>query len=171
MDTSPIYREVQHFRQPWVWALILIGSITLVYGAVQQLVLGKPWGNHPSSDAGLLVLLVVFGFGMPYLFYLTRLITEVRTDGVYIRYFPIHRSFRRFAFSEIRSFEAVTYRPIHDYGGWGIRYGKSGKVYNVSGNRGVRLELTDRHRLLIGSQKPELLAEAIGSAAGRRKPL
>jgi hypothetical protein len=35
----------------------------------------------------------------------------------------------------------------------------------VSGNRGVRLELENRHRLLIGSQRAEELAEAIRSAS------
>jgi hypothetical protein len=39
-----------------------------------------------------------------------------------------------------------------EYGGWGIKYGKMGKAYNVSGNRGVQLEFTDGKRLLIGSQ-------------------
>ena len=44
------------------------------------------------------------------------------------------------------------YRPIIDYGGWGIRTGRDGeRVLNARGNRGVRLELADGSRLLIGS--------------------
>ena len=40
-----------------------------------------------------------------------------------------------------------------DYGGWGIRKGRDGKrVFNARGNRGVRLELSDGTRLLIGSR-------------------
>ena len=62
----------------------------------------------------------------------------------------------------IRSVEVVTYRPIADYGFWGIRSGRDGERALIArGNRGVRLELTDGSKLLIGSQKPELLAAAL----------
>lgn len=40
-----------------------------------------------------------------------------------------------------------------DYGGWGIRYGRKGKAFNVFGSRGLQLEFTNGKRLLIGSQK------------------
>ena len=36
-----------------------------------------------------------------------------------------------------------------------------GKAYNVSGNRGVQLKLSTGNGLLIGSQRPEELAQAI----------
>jgi hypothetical protein len=64
-------------------------------------------------------------------------------------------------FSEIRKAEAVTYRPIRDYGGWGIRSGPEGWAYNVRGNRGVRIEYQDGNKFLIGSQKAEELEQAI----------
>ena len=34
--------------------------------------------------------------------------------------------------------EAIKYNPIIDYGGWGIKHSYIGKVYNVSGNFGVK---------------------------------
>ena len=55
------------------------------------------------------------------------------------------------------------YSPIRDCGGWGVRHYKSGKAYNVSGNRGVVLEFLDGRPILIGSQRPEELAKAIAS--------
>ncbi len=56
----------------------------------------------------------------------------------------------------------MTYRPIADYGFWGIRAGRDGERALIArGNRGVRLELTDGTRLLIGSQRPEALAAAL----------
>ena len=70
--------------------------------------------------------------------------------------------------STLKKYEVQTYRPIRDYGGWGIRYGRGGKAYNVSGNRGVMLELSDGQKLLIGSQKPDDLANAISSAFGKK---
>ena len=62
--------------------------------------------------------------------------------------------------------EVVTYRPIADYGFWGIRAGRDGERALIArGNRGVRLELTDGTRLLIGSQRPEATCRGDGPHA------
>ena len=82
--------------------------------------------------------------------------------------FPIHRCFRKIAFKELKGYKVRAYRPILEYGGWGIRFGLKGKAYNVSGNRGVQLELTNGKRLLIGSQRPEELWQAIQAESGGR---
>jgi hypothetical protein len=67
----------------------------------------------------------------------------------------VHRQWLCFAKDEIASFESLKYRPILEYGGWGIRMGKNGKAYTVSGDRGVRFVFTDKKKLLIGTQNPE----------------
>ena len=58
-----------------------------------------------------------------------------------------------FPFHSIQKVEAVTYSPIMEYGGWGLRYGRKGKAYNVSGNKAVFLTLCNEKNVLIGSQK------------------
>ncbi len=45
--------------------------------------------------------------------------------------------------------------------GIGYPFRGRGKVYNISGNRGIQLDFIDGKRLSIGSQKPEELAKAI----------
>ncbi len=67
--------------------------------------------------------------------------------------------------------EVVTYRPIRQFGGWGIRGGRfQGEftgVYSLRGNRGLLLSLTKEtrfsffraRRLLLGSQEPEKLQQ------------
>lgn len=87
--------------------------------------------------------------------------TEVRDYGVSIRFRPFHRKWVVFGFGGIRNAEACTYRPLRDYGGWGIRYGKMGKAYNVSGNKGVMLTLTDGKMVLIGSNDHEVLSQLV----------
>jgi hypothetical protein len=89
--------------------------------------------------------------------------TEVRTDGVFIRYFPFHLRASWFSAQELSECYARQYRPILEYGGWGIRYGWKGRAYNVSGNKGVQLVFTNGRRLLIGSKRPQELETAIRS--------
>jgi len=161
------FREVQHFRQPWLWLLIAVIFGVTVWGFVQQIVLGRPFGQNPASDTVMMVIAFVFGLAFPVLFLVANLTVEVRGDGLYYRFFPFHWSFHRISVETLAKYEVRTYRPIRDYGGWGIRYGRGGKAYNVSGNRGVMLELSDGRSLLIGSQKPEDMAGAIGLALGK----
>lgn len=130
--------------------------------------IGKPFGNNPAPDIVLIIIVVVIGFGLLFFFYATNLTTEVRDDGVYFRFFPLHISFHKIGLEDINGFDVQIYRAIRDYGGWGIRYGRKGKAYNVSGNRGVQLQLSNGERILIGSQHPEEMAKALNAALGRR---
>jgi hypothetical protein len=170
--SPPLFREVQRFRQPWLWLLVLgVAGLTWYIAAV-QLLGGEPVGNNPAPDWLAVLLWLLFGVGLPLVFWSLRLVTEVRGDGLYVRFVPFHFSFRKIAFADISQFEAKTYRPLLDYGGWGIRYGFSGKAYNVSGNRGVQLELANGKRLLIGSQRPDELVQALHEAGqGTFEPL
>ncbi len=78
------------------------------------------------------------------------------TFGAFV---PLYR--RHFALPEITAAEAVTYAPIADYGGWGIRGWGQNTALNARGNRGVRLVLSDGRRVLVGSQRPQELAQAL----------
>jgi hypothetical protein len=178
------FAESQHFRQWWIWltmggtAVFTMGLFA--HGLYVQLVQGRPWGNNPMSDTALTItaiLVFVFDLALLALFAWAHLRTEVRSDGLYVRFFPFHLSFHRLPLADVAEIEAVTYRPIMDYGGWGIRYswgspgGTKGKAYNVRGNRGVRLTYRTSTHLLLGSQQPDTLATAIQalreSGAGR----
>lgn len=138
-----MYREVQRFRQWWLWA-VLAGS------AVFTLALG------PVSWIGFVVVGVVSAF-----VYSLRLETEVRDDGIYVKMWPLHRSFRRISWAEIERYEAKRYEPIREFGGWGVRWAPGGVAYNVGGDRGVRIERTDGRSVLLGSRRADDLAEAI----------
>lgn len=163
-----LYREVQHFRQWWLWVLIAGIAGVSVWSFIQQIVMDRPFGQNPGPDWVVVVTGAVFGLGLPALFCAANLTTEVRPDGLYYRFFPFHWSLQRIPAERLAGFAPHRYSPLRDYGGWGIRYASGGKAYNVSGNRGVMLELSDGRKLLIGSQKPEEMAEAMALAFGRK---
>ena len=165
--TRSSYREVQRPRQTWNWAPVLAVAGLAWYAAVTQLLFRHPFGDDPMPDGALLILWILVGVGLPGLLLSSKLATEVRDDGVYVRFSPFHRSFRRIPFKDLRGSEVRTYHPILEYGGWGIRRRRRRKAYNVSGNRGVELELADGSRLMIGSQRPQGLWEAIREKTSR----
>ena len=113
-----------------------------------------------------MILLLVFA-AVAFLLFFGELRTEVRDEGLYARLFPLTRQ-QRFSWGGIQSCEAKTFRPLLEHGGWGLRCTRDGKAYTFSGNRGVQLEFTDGKKLLIGSQRADELAIAIGEMLGRR---
>ena len=155
------YSEKQRFRQWWLWALILIAPAMLLWLIFQTIVLDQSANNEFVGNVWIIVISLIFGAGMPAFIYMTTLSTEVRNDGVYVRFNTLHINWIVFEFNDIQKAEALTYRPIMEYGGWGIRFGKNGKAYNVSGNKGVLLTLSKGKTILIGSQKHEELSLAI----------
>jgi hypothetical protein len=101
------------------------------------------------------------------LFFLGRLVFEVRRDGFYYRFLPLHLNWHKIPYPDIKTVETRTCKPIGEYGGWGIRCGfrkETAKAYTLRGHRGVQLELKDGKKILYGSQEPEKLAAAIEQA-------
>ncbi|WP_049947417.1 hypothetical protein [Candidatus Halobonum tyrrellensis] len=141
MSHESTFREVQRFRQRWLWAVVVGGGLV-------SAVAGGPVGVLVAAA------LVAFVWSL-------RLVTEVRDDGLYVRFAPFHRSFRRVPWSAVESVESTRYRPLREYGGWGIRWRPRAVAFNVSGSRGVFVERPDDRDLLIGSQRPDELATAI----------
>ncbi|MDY6796934.1 MAG: DUF6141 family protein [Actinomycetota bacterium] len=162
-----IFREVQRFGPGWVWMIVAPIAALSWFVAVYQVLLGRPFGDRPAPDALVVIIWLLFGLGLPILIYSIRLGVEVGVDGVYYRFFPFHRRLHAIPYGEIESCEARSYRPIREYGGWGIRWGRRGRAYNIKGDRGVQLLLTSGEGLLLGSQRADELAAAINRARSR----
>jgi len=164
--THPIlFREVQRFRDVW-WIMVLVFGLAALQWWIflGQIVGGVPVGSRPAPDGVVWLLLLLGGVGLPLFFLMLRLEVEVYPNAVAIRFVPLIS--RVIAQADIVAAEALTYRPLREFGGWGIR-GLGGRVaYNVRGNQAVEVTLVDGRRVVIGTQRAAELAGAI--AAGRR---
>lgn len=157
-----LFREEQRFGQWWIQLVVLGVAGSAWYPFIRQVLLRKPPGDRPAPDWVMFLTWLLMGVGFPWLFLSARLVVEVREDGLYYRFQPFHRRWHHLSRDKMLGAEARTYRPILEYGGWGIRYGwKGGKAYNVSGNRGVQVSLRDGRKVLFGSPRPEELEAAL----------
>jgi hypothetical protein len=161
-----VYREEQNFD----WRMYAL--VALAEGVVVLTLVWLYQRGHVPSLGGtpkdlVLSLYAAIGLCAPLLAVvgLLRMTTEVTPSDLRV-WFGWVPTYRRFVpIGSIQRIEVVSYRPFVDYGGWGIRSGRDGeRVLSAKGNRGVRLELVDGTRLLIGSQRPEALALAIEGA-------
>lgn len=91
-----------------------------------------------------------------------RQVTRVEPGAVTVRYGFLYSA--SIPTSDIRLAEAVQYRPIREYGGYGIRGTSRRRALNTRGDRGVLLTRGDGSTLLIGSQQPRELLAALAQA-------
>ena len=158
------FREEQRFE--WFWtAAMLVPPIIVGYGLYRQV-----WQGRPVGPAFLLwsafVVTVVVAVWISQM----KLVTEVHDDVLSIRFLLLWPD-RAIPWNQVRRAEVFTYRPIKDYGGWGVRWAAGrGIVYHARGSRGVRMELVSGERVLVGSDRPEDLARAIRERTGLAAP-
>jgi len=157
-----LFREVQRFRQPWLWLVAAMGLST--YAIAQQLLLDEAIEGGAATDAVMVAIGLLVGAGLPLFLLLANLATEVRRDGIYVRFSPLGFSYQRIPLDQIAEYYVRTYSPLREYGGWGIKGGAAGQAFNVSGNMGLQLELVDGNATLIGSRRAEDLARAVERA-------
>jgi len=155
-----LFSEEQRMRQIWIWLLVGMVAVISWVAFVQQIMFDDPFGTRPAPNFIVWLILAIFGIGLPWLMYSLKLTTRLERSRLVIRFRPLLT--REFPLEEITSCEARTYRPLREFGGWGIRFSpKYGRAYNMSGNRGVQLHLSNDRRVLIGSQRADELARLI----------
>lgn len=151
------YAEGQGFGA-WVYVLTfaLLPGVMLVSFVP---ILGADTLGGVAALAALALLPVLVLGNMLYLR------TEV-TDGVLFTRFGlvVPWYWKRIPVSAMRGIRRVTYRPLRDAGGWGVRMGRFEGArcwyHNARGNRGVFFE-TEERRYIIGTQQPEALEMAL----------
>lgn len=148
---EPLYRETQKFNQWWMWVMNLVVMGIMVFAGWMEY---KSTGDLLTTYLGIMIGMLMIG-----MIAAVSLKTTITDDGIEVRFWPFMR--RRIFRSEIVEARVRKYSPIGEYGGWGIKYGKSGKCYNTQGDMGLQLRLKDGKKVLIGTQRPEELAEFI----------
>lgn len=160
-QTTVYFHEVQRPRQLWI-AVIVIGIAAFMWFTfIMQIIFGRTVGDNPMPDVLAVLLWLVFGIAFPVIWWIARLEVRVGEDAVTIDYVPFMR--RKIAYYTIRAVRPMAYRPVAEFGGWGLRMWlrRTRVAYSVSGDQGVELVLRDERTVVIGSQRPERLADAI----------
>ncbi|MDR1602146.1 MAG: hypothetical protein LBS42_06920 [Tannerella sp.] len=174
MDNRLFYYERQRFKQWWLWALMAGVNLIFIAGCVEQLFRGRPYGNTPMSDAGLItVSAIVFIFTA--LFFYVTLNTVIDKEGIFVWFHPVQIRKKYFSWEEIDRVYIRKYSPVREYGGWGCQTGfgyrngfsrgyKNRKAYNTSGNIGLQIVLKNGDEFLIGTNNPDGMSEVLRKA-------
>jgi hypothetical protein len=144
------FREQQRFPL-WAELILVVPFLGIGLGMLQ------PDARQDTLWAAFAGLAAAIGLLYLLLF---RMSTEVDDQEIRVHfgYIPSYRW--RLPIYQIVKAMAVEYNPIREYGGWGIR-GIPVRALNARGRLGVLLTLPNGRTMLIGSQRPDLLLQAI----------
>lgn len=143
------YKEKQNFRQWWIW-IVFVG---LLVAAVVDYTTQSTTSDSFGSYFGLTIL-----FLMALLMWFTKLETKINEKGIYIRFFPFIIKWKQFYWENITKAYIREYKPIKEYGGWGIKgFSTRNVAYNISGNKGLQLEMKNGKKVLIGTKNQDKL--------------
>ena len=147
--------------------------VKIAYGAMLLAYVVFPLGERDHTGV-FLISLPIIAILIAIALLLGRLVFKVQEEAIQIRFEYVGWPGRIVPLRDIERTEVVTYRPIRQFGGWSIRcarfQGEFTGVYSMRGNRGLLLFLTKdtrfslfrTRRLLLGSEEPERLQQAIG---------
>ncbi|WP_340098615.1 hypothetical protein [Salinibaculum salinum] len=172
-----LFEERQHFRQDWLWALLIVSTLP-AFILVVVVVVDDAGGLTPEVYPTLASLTVLL-WGPLVIFYKAVFVTEVRTDGLYLKLWPLHLSFRHVPCTEMRSHEPTSFSPVGEYGGIGVRHNptfyrwgvsfEEPKAYIADGGEGTRIERADSRPLVVGTQQPQELHAALERACATQR--
>lgn len=154
-----IFQERQRFDQWWVWLLFLVCFGLLFIEPVQKIATGEPFSLQTLNE-GFWIGFIVIALVM-LLFRTLNLRTEIDENGITYQFYPFHRNPRKIEWESLENCHTRKYKPISEYGGWGLRMGTKGGAYNVKGDQGIQMNFKNGKKLLIGTQKPEKAQEVI----------
>lgn len=154
MDTT-VFTETQHFEFYHVLVIAAIGAIVFFCVAKFKDIGGK----HINRLAAKAVLYTLAALPIPIgiLFWVMALHTNINDRGIAVKFSPFQQEWRMYEWKNIKSCKLKKYRPVHDYGGYGMR----GRAYNVSGDMGLLIRFNNGSHFLIGTQKPEKLKSVL----------
>lgn len=174
------YRAQYEERSGWPWWLhgLILLCVGAAWGPALPSLLGGGGDGSEAMSFEVAVLCVLLGVAIPAFLYglFGQLRVRLMQEEVDISWGLSEVVRKKISYAKIQKAEAVTYRPIGDFMGWGIRMGMGKKLaWTIRGNRALLLHLEDGTRFYLGSNHPERLllqlqAVAKGKMGGAATP-
>ncbi len=149
-QTMAQFQEVQSFGKKWKGLFLIVLFVFIAKRAVSD-----NQSNSGHLPIGALIIIAIIVLLAIFLTFISTLYTRIDASGIYYKFVPLHREEIHVRWDQLSNVYVRKYKPILEYGGWGIKGGLLGKgrAYNVWGNMGIQLVFSNGNKLLLGTQK------------------
>ena len=178
------FKEIQRYKKPWIRYIITAVVVIMILNAtflVRQLMASGQEGAADENERIVLItvtiFIIIFTLGFVINFTRMKMITIVTEEGIQVFYPPILRKGRTIHRRSIERFEIRQYKPLVEFGGWGIktrgrplRQRRYGKALTAYGKTGLQLHLRNGKKFLIGTQRPDPFRHAVSKMLESQGP-
>jgi hypothetical protein len=151
LTNNIIFEETQGATRKSVIDFLKILTGLLLAAFVFNLIYQK--GTFTGVTGALCIGFIVSALGI--VVTNTKMVTQIRDDGIYVRFPPFQNGYQKFLWKDIRQVYIRRYNAVNEYMGWGIKTGPMGKGYTVAGEMGIQIVLKNNYKILIGTQQSE----------------
>ncbi|MDO5104509.1 hypothetical protein [Capnocytophaga sp.] len=157
MELNALFFEKQKLLPDWIKIGLWLFCLLFIYWAYRHLFVKNPFGESPILHM-VLLFLVLFWFVVILTFSVMNISLTLTNQSVKIEAFPFSK--KTIPIKEIQAMELITYRKMKA----GIRISSQyGKVYHISGNKGLFISLKNGETVLVSVKNIEKLREALNS--------
>lgn len=137
-EAPPLFQEKTRFPK-FLFAIAILPFLIAMISA-----------SKPSEITETIQYPIIVTVITSVLLYVFSLEVAVYTNRITFRFFPLILKYKEIPTNEITKASILKIRPLIDFGGWGIRYGRKGKAYTVRGRHVLALKLVNGNRLFLG---------------------
>ncbi len=164
---TPIFQEQQRYFKWWIITILLTLNAGYFY-YLYSVHLSEPISENSGDSNFVIIIGVAFVFILSGLIRLAldfaKLDTKIYKDYIEIKFFPYFRM-KKIYFNELDKIEVVKKSDIMEYNvrTKGLKHKNTFSTYRIRGDFGLKLLFKNQNEMLIGTQKPEELEEALKS--------
>jgi len=155
MSAEILFEEVQGSDRKKFRDFFKVTAGIFIIALILNLIIQK--GKFSSITTALFVGIVICIIAG--IFSDIRMVTQIRTDGIYVRFIPFEFSFSIHSWDSIQEIYIRKFDPLTT--GTGIRWSPGGRAYIFSGDTGIQIVFKNGTKLLIGTQCPDEITEIL----------
>lgn len=152
MDDQPQYFEKSGFRSWIIWLLATIPVSIFLYARIY----------HPTEMESFDWIGLVIPGCVGLLLYVIKLKVHINEDGISYQFPPFHNKPNLLSWGKIESIEFMKIKPLKEFGGWGLRYGKLGTAYTTRGRHILHIKMQSGKQINLSITQPDDFVAVVG---------
>ncbi len=166
---QPIFREVQRLRHGFLWITVVVLAVLSWQMILERRLTHWPSDFSQATKISLICAWIFFGIVMPLFMVFCRIITEIRSDGIYVRCIPFERRYLHIPFTDFKRYEIRTCHLLYEFGGFDSQEGFSGQAYNFGGDVGIQFNMLDGRQIMIGTHRSDEFVKVLHSICDKTR--
>ena len=172
------FKEEQRLGQWKIWIVLMMVNLavlgTLLKILYERFALHKTLDTLPISE-GYVMIISLLSVSILLLanviLYLSKLEVKIDRHQLSYRYPPYVNSWKRVKKEELKAAYMRKYDPVGEFGGWGykVHFRKNNQGLSTHGNVGLQLVFVNGKKILLGTQKPDVLEKVMWEFMDYRK--